>query len=88
MDYVPSPEIEKIHSERARIKGLSLEVKFGGEYDVIVAGGGPGGVPAAIASARMGQKTLLIHNRPVLGGNGSSEIGITFDGASIARKQP
>lgn len=84
MDYVPSPEIEKIHNERARIKGLDLETKFGGEYDIIVAGGGPGGVPAAIASARMGQKTLLIHNRPVLGGNGSSEIGITFDGASVA----
>ncbi len=84
MDYVPSPELEKIYDERARIKGIENKVKDGGEYDIIVAGGGPGGVPAAIASARMGQKTLLIHNRPVLGGNGSSEIGITFDGATIA----
>jgi len=84
MDYVPSPEIEKIQSERARIKGINMEAEFGGEFDIIVAGGGPGGVPAAISAARMGQKVLLIHNRPVLGGNGSSEIGITFDGASVA----
>ena len=81
MDYVPSPEIEKIHSERARIKGLDLKVKFGGEYDVIVAGGGPAGVPAAIMASRLGSKVLLIQDRPMLGGNGSSEIGITFDGA-------
>ena len=83
MDYVPSPEVERIHRERARIKGLSTEVAFGGHYDVIVAGGGPGGVPAAIAAAREGSRTLLIQNRPVLGGNGSTEVGITFDGASV-----
>ena len=81
MDYVPSPEIARIHQERAQLKGVCSEVQYGGYYDVIVAGGGPGGVPAAIAAARMGAKVLLIHNRPVLGGNGSSEIGITFDGA-------
>lgn len=84
MDYVPSPQIHKIQSERARIKGINIDTQFCEEYDVIVSGGGPGGVPAAIAAARMGKKTLLIHNRLVLGGNGSSEIGITFDGASVA----
>ncbi|MBE6596854.1 MAG: FAD-dependent oxidoreductase [Ruminococcaceae bacterium] len=80
-DYVPSRETERMYKERARAKGLDTDVRYGGDYDVIVVGGGPGGVPAAIASARKGMKTLLIHNRPVLGGNGSSEIGITFEGA-------
>ena len=81
-DYTPPREVERIHKERARIKGLDISLKFGGDYDVIVAGGGPGGVPAAIAAARQGAKTLLLQNRPVLGGNGSREIGITFEGAS------
>lgn len=83
-DCVPSRELEQIYIQRARIKNLSSVIADGGNYDVIVAGGGPGGVPAAIASARHGMKTLLVHNRPMLGGNASSEVGITMDGAGIA----
>ena len=83
-DFVPSREIDRMHKERAAIKGLDYTVRHAGDYDVIVAGGGPGGVPAAIAAARNGAKTLLIQNRPMLGGNGSTEIGITFDGAEVA----
>lgn len=37
-------------------------------YDVIVVGGGPGGIPAAIASARAGMKTLLVERKAFLGG--------------------
>lgn len=82
LDYTPPREIERMHKDRARIKGIDISETFGGDYDVIVAGGGPGGVPAALAAARRGAKTLLLQNRPVLGGNGSREIGITFEGAS------
>lgn len=39
------------------------------EFDVVVAGGGPGGVPAAIAAARGGAKTLLVEKNGYLGGN-------------------
>ena len=53
-DYVPPRETERVQKERARIRGLSQETAFGGDYEVIVVGGGPGGVPAAIASAREG----------------------------------
>lgn len=83
MDYYPPAEIEAIRKERARMKQESAETAFGGNYDFIVVGGGPGGVPAALAAARLGAKTLLIQDRPMLGGNGSSEIGITFDGAGV-----
>ncbi len=39
-----------------------------GEYDVIVAGGGPSGICAAVAAARAGAKTLLIERYGFLGG--------------------
>lgn len=41
---------------------------------VCVIGGGMSGLCAAVASARNGAKTVLIHDRPVLGGNASSEV--------------
>ena len=84
MDYVPSREIERMHRDRAIVKGISDKIEEGGDFDLVVVGGGPGGCPAAIAAARKGLKVLLIQNRSVLGGNGSSEVGITFDGASKA----
>lgn len=51
-------------------------------YDVVVAGGGMAGVSAAVASARHGAKTVLIQDRPVLGGNSSSEVRVTPHGAA------
>ena len=41
--------------------------------DLVVAGGGVAGVIAAVAAAREGVKTVLIQDRPVLGGPSSSE---------------
>ena len=38
-------------------------------YDVAVVGGGPGGIPAAIAAARQGAKVLLVEKNGFLGGN-------------------
>src|SRR5690606_34302764 len=51
-------------------------------YDVVVVGGGLAGLCAAVASARNGKSTCLVHNRPVLGGNSSSEIRVTPHGAA------
>jgi hypothetical protein len=47
-----------------------------GDFDLVVCGGGYGGMGAAISAARMGLKVALIQNRPVLGGNGSSEVRV------------
>ncbi len=44
------------------------------KVDFCVIGGGLAGMLAAIAAARHGVKVLLMHDRPVLGGNCSSEI--------------
>lgn len=46
------------------------------EYDFVVIGGGYSGMGAAISAARQGLKVALLQNRPVLGGNGSSEIQV------------
>lgn len=51
-------------------------------FDITIAGGGIAGICAAVTAARKGLKALLINDRPVLGGNASSEIGITISGAS------
>ncbi|HEX2949031.1 MAG TPA: FAD-dependent oxidoreductase [Armatimonadota bacterium] len=44
------------------------EIPVRGEYDVIVCGGGLGGVAAAVAAGRTGAKTLLIERNSFLGG--------------------
>lgn len=53
------------------VNKMSLGVRDGGRYEVIVAGGGPAGCAAAIAAAREGKKTLLIEASGVLGGMGT-----------------
>jgi len=55
-------------------------------YDVLVIGGGMAGISAAVAAARNGAKTLLIQDRPVLGGNSSSEMRVTVNGAPQERE--
>ncbi len=49
--------------------------------DFCVVGGGLAGMCAAIAAARRGAKVALMHDRPVLGGNASSEIRMWVCGA-------
>lgn len=50
-------------------------------FDVVVVGGGMAGLCAAPASARRGVKTALVQDRPVLGGNASSEVRMWVCGA-------
>lgn len=57
-------------------------------FDVVIVGGGMTGLCAAIASARHGAKTALVQDRPVLGGNASSEIRMHICGATANMKKP
>ncbi len=52
------------------------------QTDITVIGGGLSGICAAVAAARLGRTVALVHNRPVLGGNSSSEIRVWVSGAS------
>jgi len=50
--------------------------------DFIIAGGGLSGVCSAITAARQGIKVILVQDRPVLGGNSSSEVRLWILGAT------
>lgn len=58
----------------------------GGEYDLVVVGGGIAGCCAAVSAARLGCRVALIQNRPVLGGNNSSEVRVGLSG--LINKSP
>ena len=57
-------------------------------FDFIVVGGGMAGLCAAMQAAREGTRTALIHARPVLGGNASSEIRVHISGADDGMDKP
>ena len=50
--------------------------------DVVVVGGGMAGCCAAISAARAGSGVVLVQDRPVLGGNSSSEVRLWILGAT------
>ncbi len=50
--------------------------------DLVIVGGGLAGTCAAIAAARAGIKVTLVQDRPVLGGNASSEVRLWILGAT------
>lgn len=56
------------------------------EVDFCVVGGGMPGLTAAVVAARHGAKVALMHERPVLGGNASSECRVHVCGADIHNK--
>ena len=56
--------------------------------DLCVVGGGMAGLCCAIAAARHGIKVVLVQDRPVLGGNASSEIRMWIGGAYVSGGGP
>jgi hypothetical protein len=55
------------------------------ECDLAVIGGGLAGTCCAITAARAGLRAVLIQDRPVLGGNASSEVRMVVLGATASR---
>jgi len=52
------------------------------QADLVVVGGGLAGTCAAISAAREGLNVVLVQDRPVLGGNASSEVRLWVLGAT------
>ena len=71
------PDSNAMHMEANSpvVKEVLMETQF------VVCGGGLSGICAAISAARHGAKTVLVQDRPMLGGNASSEIRMGILGA-------
>lgn len=81
-DFTPSPELKVLKKQRAQIKGITTDNEIHRGYDLVVAGSGAAAVVSAISATRYGLKVALLSARPVLGGNGSDESKVSFDGAA------
>ena len=81
LDWIPPGDVNEIAALREKHGGVSRSVEVMPKVDVVVVGGGLAGCTAAVAAARNGCETALIQNRPVLGGNASSEILVPPVGA-------
>lgn len=68
--------IQEIFDNNRSVKVINKET------DLVVIGGGLTGVSCAITAARAGVKVVLIQDRPVLGGNSSSEVRLWPLGAT------
>lgn len=77
---IPPSAMKELETFRRSALGLPIVAPSGGTYDLVVVGGGVAGMCAAIASARLGCKVALVNDRPVLGGNNSSEIRVHLAG--------
>jgi len=76
-EKIPPPnKLDELAQWRTIKHKESSEPEIVKTYDLVVTGGGLAGCAAAIAAAEQGMKVALIHDRPVLGGNASSEIRV------------
>ncbi len=85
---VPPSESKALFEFRRSKLGLPATPPTHGGYDLVVVGGGYSGLGAAISGARQGLKVAFIHDRPILGGNGSSEVQVWAMGGTQRGKFP
>ncbi len=77
---LPPDEGQELHAFRKHALQLPNQPEDAGYYDLVVVGGGVAGMCAAVSAARLGCKVALINDRPLLGGNNSSEIRVHLGG--------
>jgi hypothetical protein len=78
--FKPPNEDPAMKRWRRSLLGLPKEPRNEGEYDLVVVGGGIAGTCASLSAARRGVSVALIQDRPVLGGNNSSEVRVWLGG--------
>lgn len=80
MDFRPPNRLKRMAAFRRKALGLPEQPEDAGRFDLVVVGGGMAGTCTAVSAARLGLEVALIQNRPVLGGNNSSEIRVHLNG--------
>ncbi len=80
LEWQPPAEGESLEAFRRQALGLPEEPVDRGKFDLVVVGGGVAGTCAAVTAARLGLTVALIQDRPVLGGNSSSEVRVWPEG--------
>jgi hypothetical protein len=78
--FTPPEKLVTLTDFRRQALGLSEGPEDAGDFDFVVVGGGMAGICAAVSAARLGCRVALIQNRPVLGGNNSSEVRVGLSG--------
>ena len=73
---------------RRRLLKIPEKPADGGRYDLVVVGGGIAGMCTAMSAARLALHVALIQDRPVLGGNNSSEIRVWLNGDTNKEPYP
>lgn len=79
---------EDLRRYRDKMLKTSQRMRSAGVFDLVVVGGGMAGMSAAVAAARLGLKVALVQDRPVLGGNNSSEVRVHLGGRINTGKYP
>jgi len=78
----PPSEISELTSFRKKLLNIPTSPNNAESFDFVVVGGGIAGMCAAATASRLGCKVALINDRPVLGGNNSSEIRVHLGGSA------
>ena len=79
-NLTPPNRDPEMYDWRRKLLGLPDVPSDAGQFDLVVVGGGMAGCCTAVSAARLGVKVALIQNRPVLGGNNSSEVRVGLSG--------
>ncbi|GHT20672.1 hypothetical protein FACS189419_00170 [Planctomycetales bacterium] len=80
-NFVPPNELKQLAEIRRQLLRIPATPEFKGKFDLVVVGGGIAGICSAVSAARNGLTVALIQDRPVLGGNNSSEVRVWLQGA-------
>jgi len=79
-NFTPPNEDPQMAAFRRKMLALPERPKDAGRFDLVVVGGGIAGICTSVSAARSGLQVALIQDRPVLGGNNSSEVRVWLHG--------
>ena len=87
-DFVPPNQGKELAAFRRKALGLPEKAEDAGHFDLVVVGGGMAGTCTALLAARLGLQVALIQDRPLLGGNNSSDVRVHLGGGIHKRPYP